>query len=187
MLWIMLTVTLPWSDAPPPLFLTMSHDRDDVTSRLSTNDVIGDWDHDVLLSHCTQHTKYTVNSHFTYHHRFLTSIESLKRSGNYDTCLQESTVSTQFYLPQTRAISAYTRPIVDRWSILFDPRPDPTNQTTKNFDSTCNHGLRLWLLQRQNIPPFRQYSLRLFTEGWPGWFDLVGWLAWSLIQVLNIV
>jgi len=28
-------------------------------------------------------------------------------------------------------------------------------------------------------PPFDRYSLRLLTEGWPGWVDLGGWLDWD--------
>jgi len=53
MLWIMLTVTLPCSDGPPPpVFPLMSRDCDDVTPRVS-GDVNGDSDQVVLFPRCT--------------------------------------------------------------------------------------------------------------------------------------
>jgi len=35
-------------------------------------------------------------------------------------------------------------------------------------------------------PPFGRYSLRLPTEGWPGWVDLGGWLDWDKFPALGV-
>jgi len=35
------------------------------------------------------------------------------------------------------------------------------------------------LPSRRASPPYGWYSLRLPTEGWPGWVDMGGWLDWD--------
>jgi len=45
---------------------------------------------------------------------------------------------------------------------------------------TCKqHHICAFTPSRRASPPFGRYSLRLFTEEWPGWVHVGGWLDWD--------
>ena len=50
----------------------------------------------------------------------------------------------------------------------------------------ANNTISAFTTSRRASPPFARYSLRLPTEGWPGWVDLGGWLDWDKSPALGV-